>query len=74
MAPQDRQHRKPAISMSQTDHARLSRLAESLTPRKPALANELFAELDRARIVPDARLRPDVVRMGSSLRFTTDTG
>ena len=38
------------------------------------MAEELLAELDRANIVEDGRLAGDVVRMGSSLRFTSDMG
>ena len=33
-----------------------------------------MAELDRARVVEDARIAADVVRMGSTLRFTSDLG
>lgn len=74
MAPTTKSRRKPAIAMAQSDHDRLSRLAESLAERNPAVADELFAELDRARIVADHQLRADVVRMGTTLRFTTDAG
>lgn len=38
------------------------------------MAEQLLAELDRARVVADGKLAPDVVRMGSTLRFTTDGG
>src|SRR5690606_27612361 len=37
-------------------------------------ADDLFAELDRARIVADDKLSAEVVRMGTTLRFTTDAG
>ena len=42
--------------------------------RSPQVAEELLAELDRARIVDDGRIAADVVRMGSTLRFTSDLG
>lgn len=61
------------ITMTRSDHGRLSRLAESFT-RNPAVADQLLAELERARVVEDERIGADVVRMGSVLRFTTDTG
>ena len=74
MAPQTSKHRKPAIMMTRSDHARLSRLADSYSARNPEVADQLFAELERARLVVDGHLRGDVVRMGSTLRFTTDAG
>ncbi len=66
--------RKPAITMTRTDHEKLYRLAETHAVRDPATANELLAELDRARVVEDTRMAADVVRMGSTLRFTTEGG
>ena len=74
MARRNRKLRKPAIAISRTDHMRLMRLAESLADNNPGLADELFAGVERACLMPDAQLRPDVVRMGSTLRFTTDAG
>lgn len=66
--------RKPAITLTRSDHERLSRLAESYGARNPDVADQLLAELDRARVVADGRLAANVVRIGSSLRFTSDTG
>jgi regulator of nucleoside diphosphate kinase len=66
--------RKPAIVVSQSDYERLDRLASAATGRMPEASDELFAELERARIVPDAKLPYDVVRMGSLLEFKPDTG
>ncbi|WP_428698215.1 nucleoside diphosphate kinase regulator [Stappia sp.] len=74
MASQTKKHRKPAIRMTRSDHERLSGLAENFLARNPVVAEELLAELDRARIVADGRIAEDVVRMGSRLRFTTDAG
>ena len=74
MAPVTKKHSKPAITMIRSDHEALSRLAESASAKNPAVADQLFAELDRARVVADARLSAKVVRMGSTLRFTTDAG
>ncbi|MBX9451874.1 MAG: nucleoside diphosphate kinase regulator [Mesorhizobium sp.] len=74
MAADNKKHRKPAISMTRSDHERLSLLAESFAERNPAVAEQLFAELDRARLVADGRLGDNIVRMGSTLRFTTDAG
>ena len=74
MAQPTKKNRKPAIVVTRTDSERLWRLAESFADRNPAVAEELLAELDRAKVVDDGRLAPDVVRMGSSLRFTSDLG
>lgn len=74
MAPDGTRHNKPAIRVTRSDHERLSRLAESYSARNPDVADQLLAELDRARVVEDARIPADVVRMGSRLRFTTDAG
>ena len=67
-------HRKPSITLTQTDHTRLSKLAESHSSRSPDIADELLAELERARIVSDEAIAKDVVRMGSTLRFVSDLG
>jgi regulator of nucleoside diphosphate kinase len=74
MASDIKTRRKPAITTTRSDHERLSRLAESYVQRNPQVAEELLAELDRARIVADGRIAADVVRMGSTLRFTSDLG
>jgi len=73
MAPETKR-RKPAITVTRSEHARLSRLAESHASRNPDVADELLAELERARIVADEKIGPDIVRMGSTLRFTSDLG
>jgi regulator of nucleoside diphosphate kinase len=65
---------KPAITIAVSDHERLARLAESHASRLPEVADELMAELERARVVPDERLSANVVRMGSKIRFTRDLG
>jgi regulator of nucleoside diphosphate kinase len=74
MAQPTKKNRKPAVAVTRTDSERLWRLAESFADRNPAVAEELLAELERAKVVDDGRLAPDVVRMGSSLRFTSDLG
>ena len=67
MADATKKKRKPAITLTSSDSERLWRLAESLAGRSPEVAEELQAELDRARVVDDGR-------MGSTLRFTSDLG
>ncbi|GHD24314.1 nucleoside diphosphate kinase regulator [Tianweitania populi] len=64
--------KKPAIQITQSDFDKLSLLAESATHVSEAVLDELTAELDRARIVPDNKLRDNIVRMGSHLRYSTN--
>nr|WP_278116164.1 nucleoside diphosphate kinase regulator [Mesorhizobium sp. WSM4875]WIE94664.1 nucleoside diphosphate kinase regulator [Mesorhizobium sp. WSM4875] len=74
MAQPTKKNRKPTIAVTRTDSERLWRLAESFADRNSAVAEELLAELDRAKVVDDGRLSSNVVRMGSSMRFTSDLG
>lgn len=74
MTPEKGRTRKPAIVISRSDHEKLMPLAASGSRRGAEAADDLFDELARARIVPDDRLAADVVRMGSTLRYKTDTG
>lgn len=64
MASETKRHNKPAITMARSAHERLTRLAETCSARNPDAADDLLAELDRARIVADDRIADDVVRMG----------
>ncbi|PWE52916.1 nucleoside diphosphate kinase regulator [Metarhizobium album] len=66
--------RKPSIAIARSEHERLTKLAESLANRNPEVSDELMAELERARVIDDANLPDGVVRMGSSLRYTSDLG
>jgi len=66
--------RKPSIAIARSEHERLTKIAESLSSRTPEVSEELLAELERAHVVDDARLPEGVVRMGSSLRYTSDLG
>jgi len=66
--------RKPNIRISQSDHARLSALANTVAARNPEAADELLAELERARIVADGWVSAGTVRMGSTVTFKPDTG
>ncbi|AZO55728.1 MAG: nucleoside diphosphate kinase regulator [Mesorhizobium sp.] len=66
--------RKPIIRITQSEHARLSALANAVAARNPETADELLAELERARIVADGSVPADTVRMGSTVTFKPDTG
>ncbi len=74
MTPASNRRRKPAITISRSDYETLVRLADAISERNPAVSEELAAELDRARVVANANMRDDVVRMGSTLRYVTDSG
>ncbi len=71
MTAEKRRPARPAITLSQSDYDSLTGLAAST---RGEVAEQLFEELERARVVPDAKLRQGVVRMGSTLRFATDSG
>ncbi|WP_193175244.1 nucleoside diphosphate kinase regulator [Oricola nitratireducens] len=74
MAPVAARIRKPTITLGRTDHDKLTRLAETVQAGNAEVVDVLFSELDRAGIVPDARLAEDVIRMGSHVRYATETG
>ncbi|WP_367718348.1 nucleoside diphosphate kinase regulator [Nitratireductor sp. GISD-1A_MAKvit] len=71
---QQKTGRKPSITISETDHQRLTGLAEALEDRNPEASETMFAELDRARIVRDGTLAATIVRMGSTVVYTADEG
>lgn len=66
--------RLPKITVSQSDHERLSKLASAMLERIPDVAEELLSELDRARVVSDRSMRPNTARMGSTLEYRSDDG
>jgi regulator of nucleoside diphosphate kinase len=67
-----RTRRLPAITIARSEHVRLSNLADMLAARDPQAAEQLAAELDRAKVVDDARLAPGIVRMDSIAEFRID--
>jgi Transcription elongation factor len=69
-----RNRRKPSITIGKTDFERLINLATAVAVRLPATADDLMAELDRARVVADGWTREDVVRMDSTVQYRTDSG
>ena len=64
----------PPIVVSKTDHRRLSDLATGAQALFPAVAEALQGEMDRAQVLPPEALPQDVVRMGSTVEFRSDTG
>ncbi|WP_319497537.1 nucleoside diphosphate kinase regulator [uncultured Cohaesibacter sp.] len=63
---------KPRITLTQTDHKRLTLLAEENADRMASVTDALFVELDRARVVPDRKIAENTVRMGSDVCFSSD--
>lgn len=72
MTSTPRRRRPPAITLARSDHERLANLANALADRDVSTADQLAAELERARIVADDRLAPGTVRMGAVVRFSLD--
>jgi len=66
--------RKPSIVIGETDHERLTNLATSAAERMPEVSEELLSELDRARVVADDSLPEDVIRIGSTVGYRTNSG
>lgn len=66
--------KKPNIIISQLDHDRLMGLAEDAPERSAAVADELIAELERAKIVAVGKVPAHVVQMGSSVEFKSHDG
>ncbi len=65
-----RSGRKPAIQITQSDYDKLSLLAENAS--NAVVAEELATELDRAKIVPEEKLRAKTIRMGSKLSYSAE--
>lgn len=66
--------KKPNIVVSETDYERLMGLATNVSERLEEIAEELMAELDRAKVVPAKRLPQDVIHMGSTVEFRSNDG
>ncbi|MFP7571185.1 nucleoside diphosphate kinase regulator [Marivita sp. S2033] len=61
--------RHPKVIINADDLAHLEGLAEGMMKRNPALADRLFDEIGRARIVAPAKVPKDVVTMGSTVTY-----
>ncbi|MBA8818461.1 nucleoside diphosphate kinase regulator [Ochrobactrum sp. P6BS-III] len=66
--------KKPNIVVSDVDYERLMGLANSVPEQHEEIADELMAELDRAKVVPAKRLPQNVVHMGSVVEFRSNDG
>lgn len=66
--------RLPKITLTSQDRDSLSRLANAAVDRMPDVADVLLVELERARIVSEKAIKPNIVRMGSTLTYRSDDG
>lgn len=63
---------KPSLVVGDVDHRNLVSLALAMEKATPDVSEALLAELDRARVVPQGKVPPQAVRMGSSVIFRTN--
>ena len=68
-----RRIRTPKIVLDAVELARLEALAEGAVQRNPALADRLFDEIGRARIVAPERMPRNVVSIGSIVTYRDET-
>jgi regulator of nucleoside diphosphate kinase len=64
---------RPQIVLTSQDLERLETLLESLPANAVPGSAELLAELERAEIVEPEQIRPSVVTMNSTVRFSMDS-
>lgn len=64
----------PRLVVGAQDHDRLMTMAGGQTGAAAEIADQLMTELERARVVPQVKLPANVVRMGSTVSFTTTDG
>lgn len=65
--------RNPKVVINADDLAHLEGLADGMMRRHPALADRLFDEIGRARIVAPAKMPKNVVSMGSTVTYRDET-
>lgn len=74
MQEKAKNRRKPNILVAEQDYERLMNLAATATERMPEVSEELLSELERARVVANGSLAENVVQMGSTVGYRTDSG
>jgi regulator of nucleoside diphosphate kinase len=65
---------RPEIVLGAADHRQLNVLAMAVLTHTPDQSDDLLYELERARVVDDTNVPGDIIRMGSTVRYRTDTG
>jgi regulator of nucleoside diphosphate kinase len=61
--------RRPPILLARSDRAVLERAAVEALLEAPRIAGALLDELDRAQVLPDSEVGPEVERLGSVVTF-----
>src|SRR5690606_7012523 len=64
-----RPRRTPKLILNADEVAHLEGLAEGAMRRNPALADRLFDEISRARIVPAKKMPGNVISIGSTVTY-----
>lgn len=64
---------RPKIVVGETDHKKLTVLADSLMQRRPEIAEHLATELERARVAKD-EATAGTVQMGSVVEYEIESG
>lgn len=72
-APKPRSPKAPKIVINADELAHIEALAEGAMQRNPALADRLFEEIGRARIVTPAKMPSDVVSVGSTVTYRDES-
>jgi regulator of nucleoside diphosphate kinase len=65
--------RPPKIVIGADCVSKLEALAEAAAERNPDLGERLLSELDRARVVPAAKVPPNVVAIGRSVTYRDES-
>lgn len=65
--------RNPKIVINADDLEHLEGLADGMMKRQPALADRLFDEIGRARIVTSSKMPKNVVSMGSTVTYRNES-
>lgn len=64
---------RPKIVVAESDHVRLTQLANGLLERRPELVEPLLTELERAKVARNGATK-GAVQMGSTLEYQTEGG
>ncbi|WP_246018355.1 nucleoside diphosphate kinase regulator [Pelagibacterium montanilacus] len=64
----------PRLVLGAEDHRKLMIMASGISGPMADVAEQLMAELERARVVSQEKLPSDAVRMGSIVSFSTADG
>ena len=65
--------RKPRVVVDAALIEKIEALASGAIARSPDLADRLLGELGRAKVVASARLQPNVVTIGNTVKFRNET-